>query len=447
MLPSAPRSGDVTTRGHAEAATRRARRRPRAAPRRAPPARGRSRPCRRGARPPRTAASRATRSRRRASVSASRFGATVRSEMNERSATHRSAGGSIAPASSSRTLVRSITVTRGSLRSDHASWPRPTSIATTCAAPRWSRQSVNPPVDAPTSTARAPVDVDAERVERARELGAAARHERVGPSARAATTIGSAASTWRAAVVAGVPLTETRPAAIASTARARLGASPRRTSSTSRRRRTAQRARWAAGPAFFAVGLLRRGLLAPPPSSSRSPSSSRASWPPPSSPRLLGGGLLGGLLRRRLRRGLLRRGLGGRLLRGASVASRSTLSLPTSPSTPQLALHLGGHDGRGAPRSRRRLISTISSTAAPSWSRRELALADQVGRDPLRLRAAQLGEVHARLEHTLPVRRLGHRVPLSVTARGRPSGDDATRRFQPGAAPRSLGATAARASG
>ena len=107
--------------------------------------------------PPRTAASPAARSRRRRSVSASRFGATVRSEMNERSATHE-VGGRIdrTAVSSSRTLVRSMTVTRASLRSDQASCPRPTSIATTCAAPRWSRQSVKPPVDAPTSTARRP---------------------------------------------------------------------------------------------------------------------------------------------------------------------------------------------------------------------------------------------------------------------------------------------------
>ena len=34
--------------------------------------------------------------------------------------------------------------------------PRPTSIATTWAAPRRSRQSVNPPVDAPTSSAPVP---------------------------------------------------------------------------------------------------------------------------------------------------------------------------------------------------------------------------------------------------------------------------------------------------
>ena len=39
---------------------------------------------------------------------------------------------------------------------------------------------MNPPVDAPTSTARTPGDVDRERVERARELRAAPRHELVG---------------------------------------------------------------------------------------------------------------------------------------------------------------------------------------------------------------------------------------------------------------------------
>ena len=39
----------------------------------------------------------------------------------------------------------------GSLRSFMAIWPKPVSTAVTCAAPRCSRQSVNPPVEAPMS--------------------------------------------------------------------------------------------------------------------------------------------------------------------------------------------------------------------------------------------------------------------------------------------------------
>jgi len=50
-----------------------------------------------------------------------------------------------------RALVCSITTTRGFLRSDSCSSPSPTSMAYTLRAPRCSKQSVNPPVEAPTS--------------------------------------------------------------------------------------------------------------------------------------------------------------------------------------------------------------------------------------------------------------------------------------------------------
>jgi len=53
--------------------------------------------------------------------------------------------------SSARALVFSITTTRGSFRSLASSCPVPTSTANTRAAPRCSRQSVKPPVEAPTS--------------------------------------------------------------------------------------------------------------------------------------------------------------------------------------------------------------------------------------------------------------------------------------------------------
>ena len=48
-------------------------------------------------------------------------------------------------------------MTRGSVRSRQSSCPWPTSSAITLAAPRCSRTSVKPPVDAPTSSARRPV--------------------------------------------------------------------------------------------------------------------------------------------------------------------------------------------------------------------------------------------------------------------------------------------------
>lgn len=76
--------------------------------------------------------------------------------MNDRSATTRSTRPPIASGVRPRALVRSRTTTRGSLRSDHASWPYPTSAATTWAAPRSSSTSVNPPVDAPASRQRRP---------------------------------------------------------------------------------------------------------------------------------------------------------------------------------------------------------------------------------------------------------------------------------------------------
>ena len=79
-----------------------------------------------------------------------------------------------------RTLQRSRLVTRGSARSRSWSWPWPTSSATTWAAPRCSRQSVNPPVDAPASSARTPVTSTLEHVEGVIELLGAAAHEPCG---------------------------------------------------------------------------------------------------------------------------------------------------------------------------------------------------------------------------------------------------------------------------
>ena len=103
-------------------------------------------------------------------------GNTVDNEMKDKSATTRSTCPPMASRVSSRTLVRSSTVTRSSDRRDHASWPYPTSTATTSRAPRSSSTSVNPPVDAPASRQRATGDRDLEGVQCADELVRAAGH-------------------------------------------------------------------------------------------------------------------------------------------------------------------------------------------------------------------------------------------------------------------------------
>ena len=95
MLPSAPRNGETTSARHRGRA-RRARRRRRAAPLRAPLDRARSRRARCGRPASNWGFTNSTNSASGV-VSASRLGATVRNEMYDRSATHRSAGGSTAP--------------------------------------------------------------------------------------------------------------------------------------------------------------------------------------------------------------------------------------------------------------------------------------------------------------------------------------------------------------
>ena len=74
--------------------------------------------------------------------------------MNDTSITMSSGAYGSSSAVSDRAFRRSMTVTRGSDRSRQSSSPYATSRATTCSAPRWSRQSVKPPVEAPTSSAR-----------------------------------------------------------------------------------------------------------------------------------------------------------------------------------------------------------------------------------------------------------------------------------------------------
>ena len=79
-----------------------------------------------------------------------------RSEMNETSMVMTSNGPGRSAGVRNRALTCSRTVTRGSVRSRQSSCPCPTSSATTWRAPRCSRTSVNPPVDAPMSSADLP---------------------------------------------------------------------------------------------------------------------------------------------------------------------------------------------------------------------------------------------------------------------------------------------------
>ena len=141
----------------------------------------------------------------------------------------RASGGSSVRASACRALTRSMTTTRGSVRSFQSSWPWPTSSATTRRAPRCSSTSVNPPVEAPMSSASRAGDVDAEGVERVRELEAAAADLRMIGDGRA-----SRRRRRRRCVPAfatGWPLTRTCPARISARARSRDAARPRSTSS------------------------------------------------------------------------------------------------------------------------------------------------------------------------------------------------------------------------
>ena len=219
-------------------------------------------------------------------------GITSRNEMNDRSPTTTSTAPPIWSTSTCRTLTRSRLVTRGSARNRSWSWPCPTSSATTWAAPRWSRQSVNP--------ARRGADVErsparrrrAEDVERVIELHRAAPDEPWRRARRSPRR--QRARPGEPPCRRPTPLTSTRLAAMSACASVRLAVSSRRTSSASSRRRgpteisRTRRARgsraFLAGAFFLAGGLLgrslllRRGLLRPEPSSWPGPS-----WPEPSS--------------------------------------------------------------------------------------------------------------------------------------------------------------------
>ena len=129
--------------------------------------------------------------------------------------------------------MRSRIFTRGSCRSPHASWPYPTSTATTSFAPRRNKTSVNPPVEAPASrhvrpsistpvkTSKAPANLWPPRETKS--------------SRSPCRTMEVSASTCEAGFVAGIPPTRTERDSIRSAACSRERASSRRTSSASKR--------------------------------------------------------------------------------------------------------------------------------------------------------------------------------------------------------------------
>ena len=132
--------------------------------------------------------------------------------MNDRSATTRSTCPPMSAGVRCRTLVRSSTRTRASVRSRQSSCPYPTSTATTSSAPRLSSTSVNPPVDAPASRQRRPATVrpDGSNASSAPSSLCAPRDaQRRSPSS--ATRTVSSRSTAVAGLAAGTPRTVTRP--------------------------------------------------------------------------------------------------------------------------------------------------------------------------------------------------------------------------------------------
>src|SRR5579875_996646 len=134
-------------------------------------------------------------------------------------------------------LVRSRTRTRGSLRSDHANCPYPTSTAKTSAAPCSRSTLVNPPVDAPASTQRRAATA------RPRAMNPASTGASFSPPREAyrCCRLRRVRESWGltavAGFIAGRPATRTAPLATRSAASDRDRASPRRTSSRSSRRR------------------------------------------------------------------------------------------------------------------------------------------------------------------------------------------------------------------
>ena len=201
-------------------------------------------------------------------------GSTRSRAMNDTSTVTTSAA---TPGSRARMSVRSRLVTRGSDRSRSCSWLRPTSTASTEVAPCCRRQSVKPPVEAPTSRAARPSTSTAKRWRApcsfsppAPRTGGAGRGPPLplpvrpgAPRCRPARRRpGPGRRRWRRG------------------AASRSGRRPRRTTSRSSRRRARRRR---GGLLRRGAGLLGRGLASWPGPACWRPSSWPApSWPPPS---------------------------------------------------------------------------------------------------------------------------------------------------------------------
>src|SRR2546422_952985 len=157
---------------------------------------------------------------------------------NEMNATSMTASVGCSPkirGSSARALVFSMTTTRGSLRSLASSWPTPTSTAYTRAAPRWSRQSVKPPVEAPTSRQTRPATF----IWKASSAWASFSPPRLTNGERPWSSTPASLATRAPALLTRLPSTRTSPARMRRAACSRLSTSPRSTSRRSMRTRAA----------------------------------------------------------------------------------------------------------------------------------------------------------------------------------------------------------------
>src|SRR5437899_5836624 len=157
---------------------------------------------------------------------------------NEMNATSMTASVGCSPkirGSSARALVFSMTTTRGSLRSLASSWPAPTSTAYTRAAPRWSRQSVKPPVEAPTSRQTRPATF----IWKASSAWASFSPPRLTNGERPWSSTPASLATRAPALLPRLPSTRTSPARMRRAACSRLSTSPRPTSRRSIRPRRA----------------------------------------------------------------------------------------------------------------------------------------------------------------------------------------------------------------
>ena len=240
-----PRRGTRGTRGcppgpgtrriaHAQddGARRRSRmRKDRATPAGAPP--GRAPPPRRTARArPRTAASPARSRATRGSAARDRR-RQHQPQRDERDVgrDEARAGRAGRPRVSARAFTRSITCTRRVRRAAaRAAGFGPRRAAITRAAPCCSRQSVKPPVEAPTSRQRSPVTSTCERRRRRLELVAAARDVARRLARRAMLGVAGDGGAGLVHHRAARPVT--RPAMTSACARLRVSASPRSTSSS-----------------------------------------------------------------------------------------------------------------------------------------------------------------------------------------------------------------------